>query len=356
MGNIKIIFKDYKCFGEEQLVYSGNKLNIFIGRNNSGKSSAIEILKYFTEEAEQFDKMLYHKGRTPKIFVKKPLTEDELRQIFKENTMGGAIGGNHWQYGKKYVGSSIKAEANLRKEQYSTSGKYEVAFNILGMEKPFEGLNNREREEYLKQLSKAIANPFKGKRFKRIRADRDVVPEVANAKLYLDENGNGATNYIQTYINKSDMNEKKVKQELLGKINELVKPDFCYEDIFVQTVKEENGTYVWEVFLEEKGIGKVALSQSGSGLKTILLVLILMILVPDYEKKELSEYIFCLEELENNMHPHIQRRLLNYIDDIAKNNECHFFITTHSPIAIDHFSNNSEASIFNVKNKMEYML
>ena len=54
------------------------------------------------------------------------------------------------------------------------------------------------------------------------------------------------------------------------------------------------------------------------------MVLVYTILVPEIEKQKMSNYIFMFEELENNLHPSLQRRLLKYIESLATD-DCIFF-------------------------------
>jgi len=68
-------------------------------------------------------------------------------------------------------------------------------------------------------------------------------------------------------------------------------------------------------------------------------------LIPAKEKKPLNNYVFAFEELENNLHPALLRRLFLYIRDIALKQDTYFFITTHSSVVIDLFSNDPEAQL-----------
>src|SRR5262249_14330420 len=53
-------------------------------------------------------------------------------------------------------------------------------------------------------------------------------------------------------------------------------------------------------------------------------------------------------ELENNLHPALQRRLLTYLRQVAETEGCRFFLTTHSSVAIDLFARDSLAQIIHV--------
>ena len=62
----------------------------------------------------------------------------------------------------------------------------------------------------------------------------------------------------------------------------------------------------------------------------------------------LDRCIFCFEELENNLHPAIQKRLFRYLSEVVKNDHCTMFITTHSHVVIDLFSGDVDAQLIHV--------
>ena len=71
---------------------------------------------------------------------------------------------------------------------------------------------------------------------------------------------------------------------------------------------------VREIFLREGPHNLIPLSQTGSGIKTVLLILLNLVVYPKLVfKKPLSQFIFAFEELENNLHPAVQRRLFLYL-------------------------------------------
>lgn len=105
----------------------------------------------------------------------------------------------------------------------------------------------------------------------------------------------------------------------------------------------------WEVFLREPKKGLVSLSKSGSGLKTVLLMLLNLLVVPKVvNKREKSTMVFAFEELENNLHPALLRRVFNYLADYVTRERCHLFLTTHSSVALDYFGSMPEAQIIHV--------
>jgi len=95
------------------------------------------------------------------------------------------------------------------------------------------------------------------------------------------------------------------------------------------------------------------MSHTGSGVKTILLVLIYLFFEPKRISKPLSEFMFALEELENNLHPSVLRRLLLYLAEKARTEKCRFFISTHSHVVIDVLSDFEDAQIIHITNDGE---
>ena len=75
---------------------------------------------------------------------------------------------------------------------------------------------------------------------------------------------------------------------------------------------DDAGELKWEIFLQEKG-KRYALSKMGSGLKTIILVLANLLIIPKLKAYKNKKIIYAFEELENNLHPALQRKLFEYI-------------------------------------------
>jgi len=187
--------------------------------------------------------------------------------------------------------------------------------------------------------------PLEGKTFRRLFAERDILPEFAEPKNFtIGNNGSGLTNVIQNFINKSNLPSNLVETTILGALNSIFSHDAVFTDIVCQLHEDNN----WEIYLEEEFKGRIALSQSGSGLKTVMSVLACLILVPHIEEKPLSQYVFGFEELENNIHPALLRRLNDYIYSAAIKHDFLYVLTTHSNVLIDQFSKQSDAQIIHV--------
>ena len=83
--------------------------------------------------------------------------------------------------------------------------------------------------------------------------------------------------------------------------------------VITEEIEEEDS---WELKLEEPVKGRVPLSHTGSGFKTVLLVMANLLIVPKLPGIA-KKLLFGFEELENNLHPALQRRLFRYLHQKA---------------------------------------
>lgn len=330
--NNKISIRNYKCFdssggGFEKIL----PINLIIGKNNSGKSSLIELIRFIVEKKKE----IIEGGRdnsSPEVIIEHKLTEEEISRVFSSSTSGGGIPGrNFFEYGKQFINKiyTYKLEEKGKKSFVQINAEYV-----------------NESRKLIDQLSGVIVEPLSGKIFCNIAAERDIVPEGTNADIVFTPNGSGATNAIQQIINRTNRDSRLIEQELLNELNTIINPDIIFTRILVQ-LKDNNQ---WEIFFEDANKKSIALSKMGSGIKTVLLVLLNLVVRPVIENKNRDSYIFAFEELENNLHPSLQRRLYNYIRKYSENHSSYFFLTTHSNVVIDAFGTDKNSQLIHVSN------
>ncbi len=342
---ISIKISNYKCFGKEEQGFDNIKTsNIIIGKNNSGKSSLLDMIE-----------LLGLFNNRESFFINKEVknnTSLSLSLNFKEEYIPTNL-----QMDNPYQSSDAQVEFhnNINKpfELFynfeAVNNKLECKGNLNGWAK--NSLIHFDLECEEKMILRLVENDFlKNLLFIRISADRDIKPEMERNKTKVYKSGEGATDIIRTIINRSEYNRKIVQKVLLEELNKIFEPDSSFSEIVVQQINKESE---WEIFLEEENKGTIALSQSGSGLKTIILVLINLLIIPKYKEADLTNCIFAFEELENNLHPSLQRRLYKYIHDFCVENKANVFLTTHSNVVIDLFSNEKDAEFYHIMNNNE---
>lgn len=184
--------------------------------------------------------------------------------------------------------------------------------------------------------------------FYHLGPERNIIPEKATHEVSLSESGRGATSTIQFLLHHKNGSDKLVTEVLLNALNEIFKNETHFHDIAVKQDGDQ-----WEVFLSEDKKGRIFLSDSGSGLKSVLLVLISIEILPQFNNQKLATSVYAFEELENHLHPRTFRGLLSYIRRTAMERGATFFLTSHSSVAIDFFSRDIENKVIHLKNNGE---
>lgn len=337
-----IKFKGYKLFSEDNLmeIEDISNVNVIIGKNNAGKSSLLDVI------AAAYDEKIFKKLKLQigSLIITTSLTKEMVDNMFNN----GSIYTNNWNlenYWNSFKNKNINIILNDTKN-IEKSAKYKILENS---EIALADLNI---------FQNAISIPINKRSeciFKRLSAERNIVPEH-ELKIELSETGEGASNLIRAFLNYSNYDENVIEDKLLKALNEIMFPEAEFESIRIQQIKIE-GNPLWEVFLKEKDCERVPLSKSGSGIKTIILVLLNLLVVPLLDDNKNKKIVYGFEELENNLHPAMQRKLFDFIYNYAVENDTYIFLTTHSHIAINTFYSKERANIYHVvkNDKISYV-
>lgn len=323
---VNISFKGYKAFSNKEYVNINNisRVNVIIGKNNSGKTSLLDVVELVYSESAPIRPGF----EIESVYFDIPFDHEVVNGVFS----GGLCGIGRWDQSslQQYVDGKLFS-LDIRGSK-SIALRDTTMFQDLGyhIEQGIDVLSKR-RHEY---------------KFRKILAERSINPEKED-EIHLESNGVGATNLIRVFINDSDYDENVIELELLSALNFIMMPEAEYVSIRVQQVNYSKETY-WEVFLQEKGMQRVPLSKTGSGLKTIVLVLLNLLVIPQTNEYKGSKIVYGFEELENNLHPAMQRRLFEYLYNFAIKMDIILYLTTHSHIAINAFFDKEEANIFHV--------
>ena len=324
------------AFGFEQIL----PVNLIIGRNNTGKSTLLDLINYATSPSDITS--LGHRGRTPQVTIENPITAEQIQAVY--SLRGQASGrvsqvwsGDDLTFGQQWINARLTWALDANGQANLVDFDVPETFQAAGFPKS-------RLEIFVRPLMPSIKNPFSDYKFRRILSDRDITPEQEGKDLGIDANGSGFTSTVEKYLHDYGLPENLIERTILDALNKVFEPDGTFIDIGIQ----RHGDGSWEVYLEEEEKGRILLANTGSGIKTILLVLAFLYLVPHVEGKEPGEYLFGFEELENNLHPALQRRLLLYLRNFAWETGCRIFLTTHSNVSIDLFSEDEQAQILHV--------
>lgn len=325
-----IRFRKYKSFGEEYSTIPLKRMTVLIGRNNSGKSSCIDVIEALCKP----DTLASLKMGSLDLLVDRTLSDNEWMDLFLKS------GYSQWQYPSL---NQFQGKICSFKIYTQNNGKHHSAYSDM------VHIDEKELNTIIRwsELENQLDMFIKKIHFVRINAERDIIPELENPKEQVDEKGTGATSLINLILNHDGQDEWLIQHDLLNALNDIILPDASYSRIDVKKIRNEK----WEVFLYE-GDEKYALSQMGSGLKTVILVLLSLIVIPQIRNFSFFEEATCIyafEELENNLHPALQRRLFKYIDAYIEDHpNTYVFLTTHSHVPINMFAGREGAQILHV--------
>jgi len=340
-------FRGYRCFKKDWVGFDEIKpINVIIGRNNAGKSHLLDLVEALCLEKLEPKQWQY--------LCQGILDEPSLKREFDPSVSGGYLGGNHWHshgvhFKDKWITWEFGGDSSI--SNIRVSDKREV-------NPPYGEQQSEEREKSLSRILRSANHLRVASKFRRLYADRDIRSEVAETSMRLGPDGSGATNIVRRYIVSSSegLSRHLIQRELLQALNEIFADDGGFTEIQVQ-LHDEGGTECqeghWEIYLGQDKKGLISLSRSGSGLKTVFLVLLNLLVIPKIENASKSNFSFAFEELENNLHPALLRRLLQYLENYAIKEEATLFLTTHSSVALDIFGLSENAQIIHVRHDGE---
>jgi putative ATP-dependent endonuclease of the OLD family len=326
----------YQCFGDLPQGFDEIRtLNVIIGKNNSGKSSLLDMVGFACRLEENRSNGNNGAGTLHYCVPIQP----SMLGPFPPNVSGGEVSNwnSHRAYAEQFIGKPISWSQDLAEKQSRPK-------NIIAPD-------HREKDAWERVPSIEGSRPWRNYRYLRLGAARDI--STAQLEHGIDpgdwnEDGSSVTRTVTAFLRKQSLPKEVVTEVLLRQLNRICGPD-TFRGIDARTGDNNS----WEVCLDEAGKpGEIPLSKSGAGLKTILCVLTLMELRSRLLRRpgaDEPKVVYAIEELENNLHPALQRRLLSYIRERAIETKSTVFLTTHSPVAIDFFEGDAEAQIVHVR-------
>lgn len=344
MTPYSVKFKDYRCFKDHWAGFDSFKaINVIVGRNNTGKSQLLDIVELLTnKQATKISASTQFRAR---------LSESFLQMVFPANRSNGPLrGSNHWKaHGSHFIDAEVVWDVKGESVDLHPTEHF-IPANGGPITVP------NARHGAIQEKLSSVNCDLHGLRFRRILADRDIRAEKTSGELSLGADGVGATHLVQRFITNEHLDADVIQETLRAALNEIFGSDGCFSRIEIRQkgeIKASAEESLWEVFLREPKKGLIALSRSGSGLKTIILVLLNLLVIPVIEKQPAARYVFAFEELENNLHPALLRRLLRFLGDYVTREGCRLFLTTHSSVAVDFFGIRKDSQIIQVSHDGE---
>lgn len=349
----------YQCFNASDCNKWGGfdeiaHLNLIVGRNNVGKSALLELIRGLAE-AEHLQALPW------------PIRLEAICDQAFMNIHFPKEEGIIQHRSDRVLNRTLHEIFQGQRLAWHIQGDYLESLDNFDWRTKASGEQQRDAQErMLHALQTHVTHSLNGRMFGLVAADRDIKKESKRLDLeeFIQKDGAGATRFVQYCLNDVGGDENIIKVNVLSALNEIYGPDGQFSQISTkESFNESSEAETLEVYLWKKGDDTgIPLSASGSGFKTILLILLNLIAIPKIakslcsqdskkgKKNTANEYVFAFEEPENNLHPAVLRRLLGFLENHAVTKNTPIFLTTHSNIVLDFCAQSHSASITLVEN------
>ncbi|NQU98550.1 AAA family ATPase [Candidatus Woesearchaeota archaeon] len=328
----KVVIKNYKSIKNLE-IDSIENLNVFIGKNDAGKSNVINALDVvFNSQIQNYDGSLklvseteldtVFEGLAPYTFFDKNKPEAELTVYLEVNQR--ELGKNGFNL------EGDVSELVISKKIASVNNRTKILFNFVRLDKSILIKTPDEKKRFLTRdgsysdkLSDCVAKNILeelGNEFILVPADRNIVrdPHPSSEKMQVEE-------YIKDSLirlaNSNDEDKNKLFKQFsafIEKISPLIDR--------VEPLKEKN-SIVNLRFLTSTG-EDIKLSTIGGGNNELLLLLHEIIIS--------GGKMLAIEEPEIHLHPEAERKLFKFMEEFSQTTQ--IFVVTHSPVFVEPYT------------------
>lgn len=371
----KIIIKGFRCFDADGVVFNSvNKMNVFIGHNSAGKTTAMEaLLKLFGEKKDrEIKKTDFYRTTTcsnlpndSKLSIEAQLvfneSEDSIPLYFKSLIVDDASD-------KPYI--RIHLDATWRKDPRNADGIVEPELYYF---------QNPECDDDVNPI-KTKLKPVEFSRIQMhyipaIRRTSDELKYKSNSMVQrmlklvsYDESFRSQTEKTLRQIDESIQSKgdfQQIKNKLIEKWKKFHK-DSRYDDVEVGMLCNDVEQFLKKLevtFSSSDDDGDIyQIDDLGDGYKSLFYITMMCaFLESQREMKSEDELpslsILALEEPENHIAPHILGRISRIMEEMSGNDFLQVFISSHSaalvsrikPEYIYHFLNtNTKTSVHQI--------
>lgn len=333
----RIVLENFKIFkGEHSFEFSPG-INYLVGENNVGKTTIFDAVQFMINKSSRddyiYNEYINDKEKNVSVTIELanclPLSESTMKYqnyVFGENNIIKIKKSSKETCidNKKY-GIRNVLTYNYEKESYENpTGASSTISDLLNCEFVYAHQHNEEARDFsnnktLGKLINQVTSDFQQSIiFKEYKSLHESTFGENGIKKYLSNIENQLSNIIA-----DQFGDSTVKFEFeFPKFNDLLKKG--------------------SVNVEEQGI-VTNICDKGNGLQRALLLALIQ-LSAEYNKKGNDNLLYFIDEPELYLHPRAHNKLLNSLNDLSEKGS-QVFITTHSPYSFTYYGSNSKVYI-----------
>lgn len=338
----KLKIRNFKCFGNDlaPLIFNipdgrtlGSGLNIFVGENNTGKSTVFEIIDFLRDNTKKSISDFKNKKTNEDEDVSVELTfygnVNEVIDHFSQDNKVSVFKKYVYDYEDKECFRLLRSTKNIKAIQLWDNETHEFK-NESGIDAPLKKL-------FENNFVWSDTNPNDQTSFGSTTICGNLLREIANKFTETIDYMDFSEQFNKTF-NHKDSGLRKELQKIEKRTGEIFAEQFGEAEINFHFNELKIDSFFKNTRIDIDDGFETPMEEKGSGMQRSIALALLQVYAEELVKHPENEsvrkpFFLFIDEPEICLHPRAQRKLFDAILKLSKTKQ--IFLTTHSPYFFD---------------------